>query len=157
MSKFDEMCYAYEEAKKKWAEYHARSQKQISTLSTGFVKYCEIPQGSFSFVPAEGGKVDQHYTPLDAIKYEEDGYWHFGWRMKLPHSIMTAILLKEIEPDVVSVRCGWEKQDRLIDLRDEKQCQEFYDVVVQRIKDFYKRTQDIGKADRPGKLGFQLS
>jgi hypothetical protein len=157
MSKYDEMCKAYGDAKKVWMEYYNRGMQQVSALTTGFIKYCEIPPGSFSFVPAKDPDANSSYTPITAIRFGDDGYWHIGWRISLPHPVLVTVFLREIEADNISVRCGWEKQDRILDLKDESQCRAFYEVVIHRITEFYKRSaEDTGKPVRTDKLGFQV-
>lgn len=165
MSKFDEMCKAFGDARNTWIEYKDRCWQYITTLSTGFVKYCDIPQGHFAFVPAKGAEREKKYTPSDAIQFESDGYWHLGWRIELCESpntfpyqpVVVTLALRVSESGKVMVKRGWEKEDREIDLGNENQCQAFYDGVVERIKEHFGRNpQDLGGDSRSGKIGFQV-
>jgi|HubBroStandDraft_5_1064220.scaffolds.fasta_scaffold134847_2 hypothetical protein len=78
------------------------------------------------------------------------------WRIKIPHhALLVEVILKEVAPDRISVRYRWEKQDRILDLRDESQRNAFYELFVQRVKDYYS-PQNIGRVERLEKIGFQV-
>lgn len=166
MSKFDEMCKTFADARNGWSEYRDRSWQHVTTLSTGFVKCCEIPQGHFAFVPAKNAESGRHYTPLDAIQFEADGYWHVGWRITLceapnvfPHqSVLVTLAFRESGSGKVAIKRGWEQQTQELDLNDEAQRLMFYDGIVQRIREYFGRNpQEIGTDACSGKIGFQVS
>jgi hypothetical protein len=75
------MCKAFTDCRKSYIDYQSRCFQHVSTPSTGFVKYCEVPQGHFAFVPAKDPDPDKRYTPPNAIQFDSDGYWHLGWRI----------------------------------------------------------------------------
>jgi hypothetical protein len=166
MSKFEEMCKAFTDARNTWTAYRDRCFQHISTLSTGFVKYCEIPQGRFAFVPDKDSEADKQYSPHDAIQFDSDGYWHLGWRIGLfesPNSfpqrqVVVRFALKESESGKVMVKRGWEQEAHELDLNNESQCREFYDSITDRIKEYYGRNpQDFGGDEsRSNKMGFQV-
>jgi hypothetical protein len=165
MSKFDEMCKAFADARNGWIQYRDRCWQHISTLSTGFVKYCDIPKGHFAFVPAKGAEPEKEYTPLDAIQFDSDAYWHLGWRITLcespntfPYqSVVVRLALRESGAGRVMVKRAWEQEAHEIDLKNESECQTFYDSVIQRIKEYFARNpQDIGINSRSSKIGFQV-
>jgi hypothetical protein len=165
MSKFEEMCKTFADARDTWIGYKDRCWQYITTLSTGFVKYCDIPQGHFAFVPVRNAEPEKKYTPPDAIQFESDGYFHVGWRITLcespntfPHqSVLVALALRESEQGKVMIKRGWEQEAQEIDLKNESQRQAFYNGVVQRIKEYFGRNpEDMGSDSRSSKIGFQV-
>jgi hypothetical protein len=159
------MCKAFGDARNTWIEYKDRCWQHITTLSTGFVKYCDIPQGHFAFVPAKDSDPEKQYAPPDAIKFDSDGYWPLGWRITLYESpntfprqgVVVTLALRESEGSKVMVKRGWEQEPRELDLSNESQCQAFYDGVVERIREYFGRNpQDVGSDARSSKIGFQV-
>jgi hypothetical protein len=123
------------------------------------------PKGISAFVPAKDAEPEKQYTPLDAIQFDSDGYWHLGWRITLfespntfPHQrVLVTLALRESEDGRVMVKRGWEKEAQELDLNNEGQCQTFYDSVIERIKEYYGRNpQDVGNGFRSSKIGFQV-
>lgn len=166
MSKFDEMCKAFSDARNGWTEYRDRSLQYVSILSTGFIKHCGIPQGHFAFVPAKNAEPGRQYSPLEAIQFDSDGYWHVGWRITLceapnifPHqSVHVTFAFRESGSSTVAIKRGWEQQTQELDLNDEAQRLVFFDGIVQRIKDYFGRNpQGIDTDARADRIGFQVS
>ena len=166
MSKFEQMCKALTDARNTWTGYRDRCFQHISSLSTGFVKYCEIPQGRFSYVPAKESERETEYSPHDAIQFDSsDGFWHFAWRIVLSDSpdssrqqpVVVTLALSESENGKVIVKLGWDKEEHELDLSNQKQCEALYDSVARRIEGCFARNpQDFRGEFGSNKIGFSV-
>jgi len=154
MSRFEEMCKAFGEARKAATDYQQRCLQITAQLVTGFRKYCEIPAEEFEIVPADKepeGETKYHIP--SAIQFDsETGFWRIGIITTLretPNTLVptlrvrVTIAVAESEGKTL-VRLGWDSSPREIDVHDEYQCKALYDSTVDRIMQFIaKKPQDL--------------
>jgi hypothetical protein len=151
VSKFKEMCQARVQCTKRWGEYRERSYRNLATIAVGLRDYCEIPQACFSYSPLDKEPEEgMRYAIVGAIHFDgADNYWHLGVVIALteaPSPFMQSRALLEIalreQAGKVLVKLGRNGTPREIDLTSEKQCAEFYDIIVGVVKQYYERDPD---------------
>ena len=90
MSKNDysELCKALEGARAGFAGYRSECVLFAAQFTRGFVEYANWPRELVAYEAAwEGvagpGEAAVTQKPEDAMRLDEDGYWHFGLRLGL--------------------------------------------------------------------------
>jgi hypothetical protein len=167
MSKFEEMCAAFGKARRDGTEYQHRCFQNLSFLVQGFSKYCEIPPESIQVVPVDqDAKKDTFYAIPGAAHFDpNDGFWHVGLVITLaerPNTFprlraLTKVSVRERDGKVV-VKRGGDDRPRELNLGDQQQCNEFYDDIVEHVKEALgKRLQDVAvKPSDAQTLGFKV-
>jgi hypothetical protein len=164
MTKFEEMCQARNQCAKAWAEYRNRSYANLIALVQGFSSRCQIPLDCLSFAPLdkeiEPGAI---YGPAGAIHFDNtDCYWRLGMILTLresPHTfpqtrVLLELALKE-QAGKTLVKRGKDDTPREIDLSNQTHCDELYDSIADRVKEFYSvGPENLSDDTKLRKIGF---
>lgn len=164
MTKFDEMCAAFEQSRNSYFDYQRQCFSSMVKLVNGFNDYCKIPTEQIKYVPVnkktEEGAL---YSVIGAMHLDKDTFWHIGLQISLhasPNSIqqqqiLIVLCLKELEGKTI-VRIGLNAEPQSLDLSDKMQCEIFYERIVQLVKDnFQKGLQYFLEKSSPlRKIGF---
>ncbi len=146
MSKFEEMCESVAACNRRWIEHRGRCYQNLNRLVAGFKKYCEIPEANICFLPLDKEpKKNTQYNIVGATHFNDnDGYWHLGLCMTLTKNpnvfpkqrVLVAICITEHDGKVM-VKRGPEDKPRQLDLDNQSQYSEFYESIVERVKEFF--------------------
>src|SRR5207248_11791401 len=150
MSRFDEMCDALRAARNDWTEFERRSFSNMGLLVDGFIKYCEIPKGHFEFRRLnEEPKSGTLYSLPGAMHFGKDDYWHLGLIVTLftaPNELPQQRVLIELclteKGGKTVVRPGVDGLARQLDLRNQSECIDFYDEIVERVNQVFAARPD---------------
>lgn len=176
MSKFEELCRAFGDARNGWFEYRDRCQNFGARLVSGFLKYLEVPdpaqvQAAF---PKETSKslnlpqslvewaklgADGRPVPaavFDAIRLEEDGFWHARFLMTVyerPNVFPYQPLLLEFgfKPSGPDFRVRLSQDGREIVISEAKQetVDAFNDALFSQIQEYFKGSTDWERDNTP--------
>jgi|SRR5947209_3228308 len=163
MSKFDEMCSVYTNARNEWQTYRDLCFQYLGILSRGFIAYCGIPESYISFVPLNNDPVEgRQYSLPGAIDFDDDGFWSLGLRITLfekpnvfPHRMILVPLFLKDEGHKVLVRIGRDGDPTEIDIGNESERNRLYDRIVDTVKRYF--SNGLQRAiEKPGalKVGF---
>jgi hypothetical protein len=168
MSKFEEMCEAATTAHKHFTEYSARCRQYMFSLVDGLVKYCQIPtthitfmrwnkcEGELSqYLEAEEGKK---WALVSAVEFDNVGTWcHLGVCITLNPSnpkssrwVSFALCMSEQEGKP-TVKIGDFGKQYQVDLKDARQCDQFYEEIVKMVKQCFDTHNRDSKA-----IGFNV-
>ena len=79
MSKFEELCQSYSDARNKYIRFRDECFDFAAQLIKGFVDYYEIPSEQVKIVPThEEVKPNTVYSIRGAMNLDDDTYWHLG-------------------------------------------------------------------------------
>lgn len=159
-TKFEEMRAAARDSLNRKAEYQQRCFSHMQRLYRGFLKYCEIPENQVSFwrwnglvgEEAEFTRLQKNEpnNVLTAMVLGEDGFWRLGLRINLmAGAVFFPIWISERDGAAVTKIAD---ETISIDLDNERQCAEFYDKVVDRVKE----TFSDGKKSKTRGYGFAV-
>jgi hypothetical protein len=156
-TKFEEMRESVSQAVKKWEEYHHQCIKDLHLLVQGFVAYSEIPRDKIYFLrvdedPEEGKK----YGMVGAMHWGPDGFWHLGLAVELhPFKTILIELCVDNNKGKLFVKAGKDGRVRELDLANKDRCDEFYESIVEKVKQFFTtRLEETLDRQSPVKIGF---
>lgn len=138
MSKFEELCQSYSDARNKYIRFRDRCFAFAAQLVKGFVDYYEIPSEQVKFVPShEDVKPNTEYSLRGSMNLDDDTYWHFGLILNfyvrpgvLPEqSFLYNFKIKEGEGEQFKVRIGDLEEEFVIDPNNSEDFQRFYDFL----------------------------
>lgn len=133
-SKYQEMRDAVARAVADWSKYQERSYKNAAKLVNGFVKFCEIPDGQFRFVPLREELEDGvTHSIVGATHYDNDSYWHTGLAFTLANFNMTVEFCVKEEDGKLIAKAFRDDEPRELDLDNEAARNEFYNGIVKGI------------------------
>ena len=150
MSKYQEMCDAAAVALRTKNKSRPRCLENMAKLVNGFITYCEVPRGRVIFLRWNGAKgvAESRYKateggqpfslPHAMVLDEENGYWNLGVRIVFSSGMVFFVLcVSEYEgkPRFKTTVVGKPHQ---VDLDDPSQCNEFYDDIVESIKQSFR-------------------
>ena len=104
MSKFDELCKSYSDARKYYFDYQESCFQFAGKLVKILVDYIEIPKEQIDFVPLkEDIKPNTKYSIPGSMHLDDDSYWHLGIKITVyekknicPHQpLLVRILIKK--------------------------------------------------------------
>ena len=92
MSKFEEICLAYSQARRTFNEYEETCRDFARELVFGMVDYLEWPQDQeITYIPLgeEFDPSNRFYALAGAMRMGDESFWHFGVELAVTRS-MTA-------------------------------------------------------------------
>ena len=164
MTKFEQMCEARAQCTKAWTEYRYRSYQNLATLAQGFRERCQIPDDCVSYSPLDKEpEPNRSYALPGAIHFDSsDLYWHLGLILTLTEAknsfpiprVLLEMAIRE-QSGKLLVKRGKGDKPQEIDLTNQKQCDDFYDSIADRVKRFYVGSPDnIPDDTTVRKIGF---
>lgn len=164
MSKYDEMVEAARASRQNWVAKQQRAFQNIGEFVGSFAEYCSIPPDRIHFMPWDEQEQvfrrsgDRIYGVASAHYFEEKDAWGigitivFGSSNQILNERVSAGLYISEEADKVFVGFGGGKP-RQFDFDDEKRRSEFYEEVVEKIKQAFREPRsEISK-----QIGFSIS
>ena len=170
MFKYEEMCEAAETARKKWIEYREHCWRDMGALVHGLATYCAIPIDRITFLrwnkaKGEAGKYTEaeegmKYTLTGAMEYDDtDRFWRLGVCITLSppgvipeHYVSFALCLSQHDGKAI-VKVGDIGKPYEIEFDRLAQCNDFYDGIVESVKQSFSDPQKPG----PKTIGFKVS
>ena len=84
MTNFNTLCSAYKTSRETYFSYRNEGLDFARELIAKYIKYLEVPEDFFRFVPTdETPKPDSTYSLIGAIHLNDDTYWHLGLQLTL--------------------------------------------------------------------------
>jgi hypothetical protein len=150
MSKFDEICQAYVDARKSFFAQRDASVEVARGLVQGMERYLDGPPYLIRFLTnmRQAAAATPH-DAKDAVLYGADGRWHFSLGMELVdnkegfnknaarQNLAFELLLKPDGAGFSAGLKGWDDQFALPVTGDSPERTRFYDFWFQRILDSY--------------------
>jgi hypothetical protein len=162
MTKFEEMCKAFADARKYWFAYRDRSYANITTLVAEFLKYSGLPRENVRY-GTPGKKLDGDRPIPAVVEFNSDtGYWEVDVYVTLyeapniypHHEIRFKLSLCE-SGDKVLAKLGWEEKPRQIDVANQSQRDDLYSCIVDHIREFFERRPQVQEV-KGTPIGFAL-
>lgn len=164
-SKYEEMCEIAETARKDWIARRERARQHMASLVVGMLSYCGIPNERVAYL--RWNEQEENYSEPEKGKYflagamafDDDGTCRLGVCVILtppgtfPERWASFGLSVSEQGGKVLAQLGPSKPAP-IDLNDSRQCNEFFDSIVENIKRSFARPQ---KADGAETIGFKRS
>jgi hypothetical protein len=144
MTKYEEMCSAFVEARDQAIPYQARCIADMKSLVQGFVAHCAIPDSQIAVVKRSG-----EHTPVslpEALEIDDDAYWYLALRLTLaerpgvyPERMFLMQLGLREQAGKLSVKIGPHGIPRTLDLADSTQRTDFYEAIVAHIVGYFQK------------------
>ena len=156
MSKFDEMCEAYSTYRREYFEYEDECFKFANKLIVGMVNYFGIPKEQLKLVPAlEEPKPNTGYYLKGAMQ-RDDAYWHVGVEVILYarpnlrpfYPLLIHLRIRKDDGKFI-VKIFKEDPGHRIDMNSDSELEEFYDFVLQAVKDDFRDELQQLQEQRP--------
>jgi len=164
MTKYEELCSAFERMKKSYHERKDSSLKFVQWLVTGFEKYLGCPDKQVKYVPISKTPSSSlsHYL-LGSVHLDENSHWHFGVGIRIEKPPL--LPLKEtVILDIVVDRREGAFIVKLAALDDKftihegsaDEAEEFYKFAFRVISSQYQTAQMWNESpESERKIGFQ--
>ena len=148
MSKFDEICLAYREARKEFRLYEETCRDFARELVYGMVEYFEWPQSQeITYIPLgeEINANNRFYALGGAMRMDDESFWYFGVELtahepggSYPVTFLLSFFIKKTGPHFV-VKMG--PKGREIKIHEDRQGElaPFFDAVQQQIMQFFRK------------------
>ncbi len=147
MSKFKELCKAYETARINFFDYRRDCHTFASKLIDGLIDFLQCPKEQIKFIPLKKDyESDFTYTLMGAMHLNDDTFWHLGVGITLykepnifPHeTVLISFLIKE-KSDSFTVKLGDSGKEFEI-LKDKPEdFNEIYEFIFNQIKETYEK------------------
>lgn len=151
MSKFEEVCLAYQKSRRRFLEYEVECRDFARSLVDGIINYFEWPQDQeITYIPLgeEINPNNRFYALAGAMRMDDESFWHFGVELSAeepggshPLPFLMSFFIKKVGPHFV-VKLG--PQGKEIRIHEDKQGKQdelapFYEAVFQQILQFFAR------------------
>jgi hypothetical protein len=183
MTKFEELCGSFGDARNSWFEYRDKCQNFGAGLVARFLKYLEMPDSASiqAALPKEimksldvperlvtWAKLDGERKPVpaavfDAIRLEQDGFWHATFMITVyerPDVFPYQKLLLEFafKPSGADFRVRLSEDGPEIVVSEDKPdtFDGVHKALFSRMQEYFRDSTDWekGHAPRPRKIGF---
>jgi hypothetical protein len=146
MTRFEELCESYANARKRYFNYEDECLKFGEKMVDGLVKYLECPPEQVNYYPPDKeSDPNVSYNIHGATKLGDDGFWNVGIGIGIyeaPNSrpqenVRSTLLIKKHNSHFI-VKYGRESTDEFKICKDkEEDLKKFFDHVFEEIKDLY--------------------
>lgn len=162
MSKYEELCQEYSDARASMRDLAHRSEVFAGMLFKGLIDYLQAPRKKIQPVPPSlaGTSGSKRFTPVGAMELGDDNYYHLGIRLVLSDGQMhPAFQLRvrfKTDGEVFKAGLGPNSEEYTIDPESQSDFHAFYDHLYQTVGDYLRASADAflrGDADRRG-IGF---
>ncbi|HCF28901.1 MAG TPA: hypothetical protein DEV81_17255 [Cyanobacteria bacterium UBA11049] len=152
MSKFEELCYAYNYAHNQMSEYLEACVQFIQDLIAGMEVYLECPDKRIQHKNKMGEE-----TSLKESMYLENEFWHFNTEITMcketayrrraisfarcyypRQTILLPFIMKRVTADLFVVGIDSYPEQFTIDVSDRSSFEAFYEFVFESIQTYYK-------------------
>jgi hypothetical protein len=163
-SKYEEMRGVEETARKNWVAHRERCRQYMASLVVGMLRYCGIPDDRVRYL--RWNEEEGHYSEPEqgqyllpgAMVFDDAGDCRLGVcivftpRGTFPERWASFGLFVSEQGGKVLAQLGPDKPVP-IDLKNQDECNEFYDGIVNRIKQSFTEPQKPGAES----IGFKRS
>ena len=148
MSKFEEICTAYREARHQFRSYEEMCRNFARDLIYGMIDYFEWPQSQeITYIPLgeELNPNNRFYALSGAMRMDDESFWHFGVELTAhepggsnPVSFLLSFFIKKTGSHFI-VKMGPQGREIKIHEDRQKELAPFFDAVQQQIMQFFKK------------------
>lgn len=148
MSKFEEICQAYSDARHTFNKYEETCREFARELVFGMVDYLEWPQDQeITYIPL-GEAFDpsnRFYALAGAMRMDDESFWHFGVELSVhdqgrsyTRSFVLSFFIKKVGENFI-VKLGKNGRELRIPEGARGQLEPFYEAVFVQIKNFFAK------------------
>ncbi|HBS9329747.1 hypothetical protein CFY86_29060 [Raoultella ornithinolytica] len=84
MSKFEEICAAFDESQKKFIAYRDHCHKFARDFGMRFIRYLEVPEENVEWFNPDAVEPPKGRVTIPGAMYlDDDTFWHFGVRITI--------------------------------------------------------------------------
>jgi len=167
MSKYEELCNAFDKAKNDYSEYRKDCHNFAVKLVKSFCDYLEAPEGRVQYVPSDMigfEKEKREYNLDEVMSLDDEAFWSFGLKIfltstdpSLQRSIVIHFFVKKNGDDFL-VKIDEDDRGHVIKEPSEDDFLKFNEFYCEHIKNLIKSTFENfiqGKSSLE-KIGFIL-
>lgn len=82
MSKFEEICAAFDESQRKFIDYRSECHDFGRKLSRQYIQFLEVPKEHFEWFNPDADKPPKGKVTIPGAMYlDDDTYWHLGLKI----------------------------------------------------------------------------
>jgi len=162
VTKYEELCELATANRENWLNAQNICRQGMIKLVQGFGTYCMVPANKAEYFEwnEETGDYDGSAiknVPIAAMKFDDDGYAHLGVAIKLTNSPgrsgnwVTFALVVSQEDGKLTAKLSEKGKPYPIDFNNVSVCNEFYEVIVQEIK------QSLASPRSRSAIGFKFA
>lgn len=163
MSKFEEICQAYGQARRTFSNYEDTCRDFARDLVFGMIDYFEWPQEQeITYIPL-GEELDPNnkfYALAGAMQMDDDSFWHFGVELAIhapggsyQKSFVISFFIKKVGQYFI-VKLGPNGREIKIPESQKDNLQPFYEAVFLQIKNFFARDYIKALTGQETEFGF---
>jgi len=82
-SRYQDLCKAFAAARANFAAYRSECFFFAATFARGFTEYSGWPRENAGYEPVDGVDPSPTQKIEEAMHLDDDGFWHFGFRLTL--------------------------------------------------------------------------
>ena len=148
MTRFEELCESYANARKKFFNYEHECMDFGSKMVAGLAEYLECPPEQVNYYPPDKeSDPNVTYNIQGATILGEDGYWHVGIgigiyeapNVRPQENVRSTLLIKKNNSHFI-VKYGKLSKEEYRICEDKKEdFKEFYDHVFEEIRNLYDK------------------
>ncbi|MEM7333875.1 MAG: hypothetical protein AAF490_17435 [Chloroflexota bacterium] len=149
MSKYEEICKSYADARRAFRDYQTTCRDFARDLIYGMIDYFEWPQDQeITYIPLgeEISPNDRFYAIAGAMRMDDHAFWHFGVELTVresatsghPTTILMSFFIKKTGSHFI-VKLGGNGREIKIHENRKNDLDPFFDAVFKQIVDFFKR------------------
>ncbi|MCA9922659.1 MAG: hypothetical protein KC419_25280 [Anaerolineales bacterium] len=163
MSKFEQICERYTNARKAFLEYEEVCRNFARDLIYGMIDYYEWPRDQeITYIPLgeEIGPNDRFYALAGAMRMDDQAFWHFGVELAVherggshPLPFLMSFFIKKIGPHFI-VKLGPNGREIKIHEERQRELQPFYDAVYVQIIEFFAKKYQDAITNQQKEIGF---
>lgn len=163
MSKFDELCRSFAEARRQYSAYRDEHFRFADRLIRGLIEYFEIPQSQIRYVPTdEEVKTNDQYTLLGAMHLDNDTFWHLGVIItffdkpdRFPKQPVLFVFRMKQKSDKFIIQNNPQDKEHIIDPNSREDFIRFYDSLFDSINNYFSLQAFLEKEQpEPRRIGF---
>jgi hypothetical protein len=148
MTRFEELCQSFANARKRYFNYENECMDFGEKMVDGLVEYLECPPEQVNYYPPDKeSDPNVSYNIHGASMLGEDGFWHVGIGIGIyeapnvrPQENVRSTLLIKKENGCFTVKYGKESSDEFrICEDDEEDLEKFYGHVFEEVKELYDK------------------
>jgi hypothetical protein len=157
-SKFDELVQMVSKYHREGNQYRQRSENAMEKIITGFVEYLEAPAGIVRYFPYADYNSDAQYSPRQAIKTNDDGWWDAGLSVLIDGTYIGFRFRMFTDEDKFQVRIGDSEKLHEFTMPNLESLAPIWDEAFNRSRMYLegglRRFLDATRPLKSGKIGF---
>lgn len=164
MSKYEDICKAYADARRAFKQYEETCRNFARDLVYGMIDYFDWPQDQeITYIPLgeEIGPNDRFYALAGAMRLDDHAFWHFGVELTVRESLggghsaqfLMSFFIKKSGPHFI-VKLGANGREIKIHENRKGELDPFFEAVFVQIVEFFKNGYIDAVTSQDNELSF---